>query len=82
MCNFNNIFINVFTTQFINERNMARAISRKTYEKYARKYKISVKGKSMKALQKAIYTHEMRNSKRLFKKKPNKHGDYGLYLIK
>lgn len=61
---------------------MPRAVSTFTYKKYAKKYKIPVKGKTIKDLQKAIYSYEMKHSKKLFKRKPNKMGDYGLYLVK
>lgn len=61
---------------------MARAISFSTYKKYAKKYKLKHKGKTMKELQKSIYKYEMKHSDKLFKRKPNKQGDYGLYLVK
>jgi len=61
---------------------MARVVAFKTYKKYAKKYGIRSTGKTMRQLKKSIYAHEMKHSSKLFKKKPNKKGDYGLYLVK
>lgn len=61
---------------------MSRIISVKTYIKYAKKYKLPYKKKKMAQLQKSIYNYEMKNSKSLFRKKADRKGNYGLYLIK
>ena len=60
---------------------MARAIAAATYKKYAKKYGITSKNKTIKQLQKSIYKHEMKHRNMLFRKKPDRRGNYGLYLV-
>lgn len=60
---------------------MSRAIATATYKKYAKKYGIKSTNKTIKQLQKAIYKYEMKHSKKLFNKKPDRRGNYGLYLV-